>query len=179
MIAIMSPFIERLLGLARSEVVLAAGQTLFCTGDAVRSVYVVVEGSVRLVRHQPNGAMLVLQRAAAGQLLAEASLFASTYHCDGVAEVDSRLARIGKAALLQVQRDDSAWLQELAAHLAGQVQRARARAELLSLRTVRERLEGWLALHGALPERGRWIEVAQEIGVTPEALYRELARRQG
>ena len=68
------------------------------------------------------------------------------------------------------------WLLDLATHLASEVQRARARAELLALRTVRERLEGWLAFHGELPARGRWIAVANEIGVTPEALYRELAR---
>jgi len=35
--------------------------------------------------------------------------------------------------------------------LASEVQRARARAELVSLRTVWERLDGWLALHGELP----------------------------
>ena len=63
-------------------------------------------------------------------------------------------------------------------HLAREVQQARACAELLSLRTVRERLDGWRALHGELPARGRWIDVAQEIGVTPEALYRELARKE-
>lgn len=44
------------------------------------------------------------------------------------------------------------------------------------MRTVWERLDGWLALHGELPPRGGWIEIAREIGVTPEALYRELAR---
>lgn len=119
---------------------------------------------------------MVLQRARAGELLAEASLFASRYHCDAVSDQGARLARIAKARIMQVQREDAAWWSGLAAHLAGEVQRARGRAELLALRTVRERLDAWRALYGELPPRGRWVEVAQEIGVSPEAMYRELAR---
>jgi CRP/FNR family transcriptional regulator, dissimilatory nitrate respiration regulator len=176
MIAIMSAIVQRLLAMTDAERELAAGQTLFRAGEPVRHLYVVLAGSVRLVRNQVNGTAVVLQRARANQLLAEASLFAARYHCDAVSEQPTRLARIAKAKILQAQREDPAWLVELAAHLAGEVQQARARAELLSLRTVRERLDGWLALHGALPPRGRWVDVAQEIGVTREALYRELAR---
>lgn len=176
MIAIMSTITERLLAMADGEVHLAAGQTLFVTGAPVRSLFVVREGSVRLVRHQASGTAVVLQRAQAGQLLAEASLFAARYHCDAVSEQGARLARVPKSRILQVQREDPGWLADLAVHLAGEVQQARARAELLALRTVRERLAGWQALHGELPPRGRWIDLAQEIGVTPEALYRELAQ---
>jgi CRP-like cAMP-binding protein len=179
MIAIMSSITRRLLALADAEVQLGPGQRVFLAGDPVRNLYFVLEGSVRLVRHQAGGGAVVLQRARADQLLAEASLFASRYHCDAVSDQGARLARIGKAKALEALRADPDGLLELAAHLAREVQQARARAELLSLRTVRERLEGWLALHGELPARGRWIDVAQEIGVTPEALYRELARTPG
>jgi CRP-like cAMP-binding protein len=63
-------------------------------------------------------------------------------------------------------------------HLAGEVHRTRARAEILSLKSVALRIDGWMALNGGvLPPKGRWHQVASEIGVTPEALYRELARR--
>jgi CRP-like cAMP-binding protein len=65
-----------------------------------------------------------------------------------------------------------------ARHLAIEVQRARAQAEVLSPRTVAERVDAWITLHdGALPPRGNWQQLASEIGVTPEPLYRELARR--
>ncbi|WP_236841765.1 hypothetical protein [Bosea sp. PAMC 26642] len=66
----------------------------------------------------------------------------------------------------------------LTCHLAVEVRRARARAEIASLKTVAMRLDAWLALEeGELPPRGRWREVAAEIGVSPEAFYRELAAR--
>lgn len=167
--------IERLLSLAGSHLALRPGQTLFCAGDAVRNLYVVVDGQVRLVRHQANGAAVVLQRAHAGELLAEASLFASRYHCDAVAEQASQIVRIDKARVLRALHEDPRGSLDFASHLAGEVQGARARAELLSLRTVGERLQAWQALNGELPPRGRWIEVAREIGVTPEALYRVLS----
>jgi CRP-like cAMP-binding protein len=65
-----------------------------------------------------------------------------------------------------------------ARHLAQEVQRARAQAEILSLKTVAERVDAWITLNDdALPPKGYWHQVASEIGITPEALYRELARR--
>ena len=51
------------------------------------------------------------------------------------------------------------------------------RAEILSLRTVAQRLSAWLELNGELPAKGEWLILAAEIGTSPEALYREIARR--
>jgi CRP-like cAMP-binding protein len=63
-------------------------------------------------------------------------------------------------------------------HLAGEVHRTRTRAEILSLKSVAARLDAWMAFNGGkLPPKGRWYQAASEIGVTPEAFYRELARR--
>ena len=62
-------------------------------------------------------------------------------------------------------------------HLAQEVQRARAKAETLSLKTVAERVDAWTTLNdGSPPPRERWRQVASEIGVTAEALYREIIR---
>jgi len=61
--------------------------------------------------------------------------------------------------------------------LARGVQAARLKAEIRSLSKVSERLGAWLEAGNTLPEKGRWQEVAAELSVTREALYRELARR--
>jgi len=55
---------------------LEAGEALFRSGDDVRRLYRVMDGLIVLVRPLPHGADLVIQRARAGTIVAEASLFA-------------------------------------------------------------------------------------------------------
>jgi CRP-like cAMP-binding protein len=179
MIAIMSSvLLERLRGLATAERHLAAGTVLFRQGDPVRVLHLVVEGEACLVRHRPDGGTLVLQRARAGTLLAEASLFARHYHCDAVAVVPSSTRPIPVPAVRALLRHEPDFVEAWSSHLAREVQASRLRAEILALRTVAERLDAWLVAHdGQDAPRGAWKGVAAEIGVSPEALYRELARR--
>lgn len=154
-----------------------AGEAVFRIGHSVRAVHVVEEGRIHLVRYQSDGSALILQRAGAGDILAEASLHSSRYHCDAVAETDSTTRAIARGELARHLRESpelsEAWLQ----HLAREVQIARLQAEILSLRTVTARLDAWIAWNGALPEKGNWSTIASQIGVSPEALYRELSKR--
>jgi hypothetical protein len=64
-----------------------------------------------------------------------------------------------------------------AKHLAGEMQRTRAKMEIVSLKTVAERLDAYLGLRGDLPPRGQLRRLASELSVSPEALHRELASR--
>jgi CRP-like cAMP-binding protein len=179
MIAIMtSDHVDRLLVHAERDIRVADGGRVFGSGEAVRFLFVVREGGVRMLRRQRDGSLLVLQRARPGELVAEASLFAPRYHCEAVADGPTVLARIPKPAVAEQLLADPGWLKAFAAHLAAEVQRTRGRAEVLSLKRVGERVDAWLALNGgAAPDRGRWADWANELAVSPEALYRELARR--
>lgn len=179
MIAIMyMAWFDRMNALVERECFLVDGDVLFRASAQVRHLYVLRSGCILLARVQPSGDPLVLQRATASQLVAEASVFAARYHCDAVASGPTVVGRVRKSDVEQLKAEDPAWLGAFAAHLAHEVQRARARAQLLSLKRVGARLDAWLALNGcALPPRGRWVELAAELAVTPEALYRELAQR--
>lgn len=179
MIAIMSAaLIDRLLKLAQRMRELAAGDILFRTGDPVRSLFLVIDGDVRLVRALPHGLQLTLQRAGPGSVLAEASLFAGRYHCEAMAAERSRLAIAPLRRVETALKEDAELARAWALHLSHEVQRARTHAEILSLKLVSERVDAWIALNGgAFPPKGRWRHMASEIGVTPEALYREFAKR--
>ena len=178
MIAIMSALIKVLAGLADREHALSEGEVLFRTGDPVRSMFVVANGLVRLVRHLPHGPALTLQLAGEGSVLAEASLFADAYHCDAVAAEPSRILAAPRGRVEDAVTHDPGTARAWAGHLAAEVQRARTQVEIVSLKTVAERLDAWLTFRGGgLPPKGQWQRVASEISVTPEALYRELARR--
>lgn len=157
---------------------LLAGETLFRSGDAVRLLYRVIGGTIALVRPLPQGADLVIQRAGVGTIFAEASLFAEVYHCDALAKGAACVQGVPVERVndLLARRTDLA--RALTCHLAAEVQRARARAEIASLKTVAMRFDAWLALNDHdLPPKGRWREIAGEIAVSPEAFYRELAAR--
>jgi CRP-like cAMP-binding protein len=155
---------------------LRAGEVLFRQGDAVRRVFQVASGRVRLLRHLPQGRPLVLQRAGEGDLVAEASLFADRYGCDAEAEIDAELRVLGRDALLDALAARPALALALTAGLAREIHALRARVEIASLPRVADRLDAWLALDGERGDRA-WKDVAAEIGVSPEALYRERARR--
>jgi len=82
------------------------------------------------------------------------------------------------ADIRRLLETDIGFCRAWAASMSHQLQAARRRAELMSLRTVSERLDFWLVWNeGGMPEKGLWKDVAEEIGVSPEALYRELAAR--
>jgi len=157
---------------------LGAGGYLFHRDDPVVSMYLVVEGEVQLVRYQEDGSVVVMQRAVPGDVIAEASLFTESYHCDAVAPVAAKVRGIAKRCMLGKFRQEPDFAEAWSTHLVGELRRSRLKSEILSLKTVASRLDAWFKWHAAeMPEKGEWKQVASQIGVSPEALYRELAKR--
>ncbi len=178
MIEIMSrKIIDRLKSVGGRDRFLAPAEYLFHQGEPVVSLFVVLVGEIHLIRHHEDGGTVILQRARPGEVLAEASLFSDSYHCDAVARTHATVRCIPKRRLRNRFREDPEFAEAWAAHLAREIQNTRFRAEVLSLRTVASRLEAWLAWHGETPPKGEWKQLAQQIGVSPEALYREMATR--
>ncbi len=178
MIAIMpSELTKALEGLRGRRREVCAGATLFHLGDPIRSMHLVQSGVVQLARHNVGGVALILQRAAAGAMLAEASLFADRYHCAAVATEDAVVRVIPRGELTRKLETDSAFSLIWARHLAQEVQRTRLHCEIISMKTVSSRFDAWLSWHGAMPPKGQWGTLASDIGVSPAALYREIAKR--
>ena len=162
-----------------SEQSLAAGTHLFHQGDPTNAVYAVASGTVRLERHTADGHTIIIHRARAGESLAEAALFAATYHCDAIAEAPARVIVYPKDAMLALLKADTAIAESLTAALARQVQGLRARLELRNLRPAQARVFAYLELladdDGNIVLDRPLKELAGEIGLTHEALYRALA----
>lgn len=149
---------------------------LFRREDRVQFMYFVRSGAIALERPMKDGTALTLLVAETGTALAEASLFAEIYHCDAVALTPAQVQIIAREDFMSALRDRPEAALSLIKTHAQEVQAQRARIEILRLRRVSDRLDAWLDLHG-WPEKGEWIRVADQIGVSPPALYRELARR--
>ena len=179
MIAIMSTnIIKSIRALRGSYVTLERDGRLFCQGDFVQSVFVVEDGLIELLRPHTDGRGILLQRAARHTVLAEASIYTDTYHCNAIASQPSQVYRVAKEDFLNHFNGHPQFAHQWTAYLAMSVQSARFRSEGLTLKTVAERLDGWLSWpSNTLPEKGQWMRLAAELGVSQEALYRELANR--
>jgi CRP-like cAMP-binding protein len=176
MISVMS--VELFTSLRGTERVFAPGAAVFHRGDAVERLHIIRSGTVRLLRHQQDGHPVVLQRACRGDILAEASVFSAHYHCDAIVLTGAVTEAFAVVDIRRLLETDIDFCRGWAASMSHQLQTARRRAELMSLRTVSERLDFWLVWNeGGMPEKGLWKDVAEEIGVSPEALYRELSAR--
>lgn len=174
----LAPLIRRLAEQTDSRH-LPAKTTLFHQGDAVRDIFVVATGRVQLQRHTIEGVRLTLQTARAGELLAAASLFATHYHCDAVADAPSHVHVFSRRVIREALEARPDLARSLMATLATQVIELRTRLELRNIRSARQRVWHHLALAAdsdrriATPEPLTYM--AQVVGLTPEALYRTLA----
>jgi CRP-like cAMP-binding protein len=176
MIEIMSDRISQLFS-GGFERKLVASEPLFHAGDPVDHMFLVVKGQIELTRQTITGSALRLQTAWPGQVLAEASAYSGTYHCEARAKAGSTVSCISVGKFRSRLNGDPTAADVWAAHLARAIQSARMGAEIRTLRTVEERLDAWLDENDALPGKGAWTELAAELGVTREALYRELGKR--
>lgn len=164
-----------------ARMTLAAGEHAFYQGDPVHSVFIVECGCVLLNRRLADGAAVTLFSARIGESFAEAALSSDLYHCDAVATVDSVVVALPVAQLRRRFLADAASAMELAMFFARQVRDARARLELRNIRSATGRLLDWLRRHAVgSPQRleltSTWSELADELGLSREALYRALAR---
>jgi CRP-like cAMP-binding protein len=158
-----------------------AGQTLFRAGDRTVGLYEVLRGKLRLVRYDRSGREAILQSASAGDTLAEASLYVSTYHCDAIATTDALVRLYPKKMVLAELKRDPKLAQSFTARLAQQVMGLRTRLERRNIHSARDRVRHFLAVN--LGTDGRTVtlsgtvkDLAADLGLTHEALYRTLAR---
>lgn len=99
------------------------------------------------------------------------------YHCDAMAVAPSEVASNPRRRLREHLCTEAVFSGAWARHLGQEIQALRLRSEILSLKTVAARLDAWIAYHRAAPPKGEWKDLADQIGVSPTALYRELASR--
>ena len=157
------------------------GAQLFRRDDEVASMYRVEAGRVSLERRTFDGRLLVLNISGPGELVAEASLFADRYHCDASALDLTIVSQCAKRDLLAAMAETPAVGLHFGRLVARQLQAVRLRLELRNIRSAEERILLYLDVNADPESRqlalaGPLQDIAAEIGLTREALYRALAR---
>jgi CRP-like cAMP-binding protein len=149
---------------ARVERTFKAGQSLFRQGSRTVGLYEVVSGKVRLA-------------------FAEASLFSPTYHCDAIATTNAMVRLYPKAAILAAFQRDPKSAAAFMAMLARQIMNLRTSLEQRNIHSARDRIRHYLAVNHAADGRsvlltGTLKDLAANLGLTHESLYRTLAEMQ-
>ena len=159
---------------------LARNEALFRQGDIVTAIYFVETGRLRLERQTFDGRSLVVGTTSSGNFFVEAALFSDIFHCDAVATEPSQVRVYPKAAVLDALRADPANAISFLSLVAHQVIELRHRIEIMKVRSAKERVMLYLDLNAG-PDgrtvnlRGQLQDIAGELGMTREVLYRTLA----
>ncbi|OMH31780.1 Crp/Fnr family transcriptional regulator [Motiliproteus sp. MSK22-1] len=160
---------------------LAKGELLFRAGQSVSKLYLVLNGEIHLVRPLSHGSTLTIHRALANSILAEASMFAPHYHCDAVAQCNSRLLCYNRQKVQQQLRSQPGFSESLSVQLSAEILSLRTKLELANIQSADERLLTWIKLQ--LPPQTDTLtidrsfkSIASELGLAHETLYRSLKR---
>ncbi len=153
---------------------------MFRQGEKVTAIYFVETGRLRLERRTFDGRTLVLGTTLSGNFFVEAALFADIFHCDAVATEPSKVCIYPKAAVLNALRADPANAMSFLSLVAHQVIELRHRLEIMKVRSAKERVMLYLDLNAGpdgrtVDLRSQLQDIASELGLTREVLYRTLA----
>ena len=160
---------------------LARNEALFRQGEKVAAIYFVEAGRLRLERRTFDGRILVLGTTLSRNFFVEAALFADIFHCDAVATEPSQVCVYPKAAVLNALRADPAHAMSFLSLVAHQVIELRHRLEIMKVRSAKERVMLYLDLNAGPDDRtvvnlrSQLQDIASELGLTREVLYRTLA----
>jgi CRP-like cAMP-binding protein len=163
---------------------LKRGEFLFRVEAPTVGLFEVINGKIKLARIDASGRELILYVASAGDIVAEASLFSPASHCDAVAMTDAVVRLYPKSALFAAFEHDPRAAQAFMGMLARQIMTLRTRLEQRNIHAARDRIRHYLALHVGPDGRtvalsGTLKDLAGEVGLAHEALYRTLAEMAG
>lgn len=159
---------------------LSPGEHLFRRGDKTFGMFFVVAGRLRMQRVTPDGGLVTMHTARPGETFAEASLFIECYQCDVIAEAEAEVGCYPRDVFVARLCETPEVLWEFAARLARDLHGMRQRYELKQIRSAPERVLQFIRLrsdaNGVYFGQGTLKDMAAELGLTHEALYRALSQ---
>ena len=162
--------------LSSKTIHLKTGEHLFTQGDAVKNIYSVKKGRIKLIRDTLEGTPTLVHVAYAEESIAEASLFSKNYHCSALAGTNTEVTVYSKNELLKILQENPELMMNLLRRLTTQVRDLRMLNEIKSIYNAKEKILTYLATEfhrdneSDLPLK----DIAQKIGMAHETFYRTL-----
>ncbi len=163
-----------------------ARSILFRAGDSCGGVYLVLSGRFEVYRALRDGNLHVIRTAGPGDTLGEMPLLDGGPHTASVRAVeDAEALFLSCGAFRELYRGQPAVADAIIRGVGTKVRDLMVRVELLSLRTVPERVAFWILNRarsastphpdGAVPYERTQGDLAAELGTTRESVARALA----
>ena len=155
-------------------------QVLFHHQDTAQYVFAVREGRISIGRYTCEGNLVIFQTVRAGESFAESALFTDTYQCNAVVERPSRIIYYPKNFVWQALQNKPDLALKLLPKLALRSQSLKNLLELRSIRSASDRILQYL-FFSVSPGQSEIIfdrsykDIATELGLSAEVLYRSLA----
>ncbi len=154
-------------------------EVIFLEGSPADSIFYVESGCVKLVIHPQDGKRLTLYRARQGEVFVEDHLMLDTYNVTAIADQDTVLQYVSKQLILDEIQSRPEIAMRYIECLGGRYYALRVSYERLGITSAKLRVLHLLASmsaeeHGPLDLAGRMKSLADDLNLTPEAVYRAL-----
>lgn len=157
---------------------LKKGEYLFHTKDKVAGIYYVFRGEIKAMRSLIIGTEVVMMRSQAGDYFGESTLAIEHYICDALCTKNAEIAFLPKDSI-NTAMTNSIFSMSFLLAIAKNSRRQCSRYERLRLHKAKDRLKHFLICEsnpsGLLVWQSSLLELAVELAIEPETLYRVLA----
>lgn len=160
------------------------GERLFLRGEQASSIYLILDGGVKIYRGTPEGKQAVIEILTRGELIAEAAIFLGQGYLTSAEIVsDTRLLEIPSSTLLSLLQDNT----DLAMRMLGMLSQRQSELvfhiEQIKVRSAPQRL-GEFLLSLCAEKRGpaalilpyNKSNIAASLGMKPESLSRAMSK---
>lgn len=158
---------------------LAAGQILFAQHEPTEAVFILQSGQIRLVNYTEDGQQINHYSIRVGESFAEVALFHEHYVCTAIAITSSRVMVLPKQPYLLALKQHPDLALTFMAQIAQRLHESKILLHLRSIRSASKRVLHYLQLNVQADGITVYFdhplkEVADDLGLTPEALSRAL-----
>lgn len=161
---------------------LGVGQLLFAQHEVVDAIFILERGAIQLVSFVEDGRQVNHHSVKSGESFAELALFTDRYVCTAIAVEPSRVLVLPKQPLLEALRQHPDLAEAFMKLLAQRLYESKNLLDLRSMRSAKKRVLNYLQLHvenDATVILDRPLKnIADDLGLTPEALSRALKQLQ-
>jgi CRP/FNR family transcriptional regulator, dissimilatory nitrate respiration regulator len=162
---------------------LAAQQILFYQNDPSKAIFAVDSGQIKLIHYTEAGKTVNHYVIQPGEYFAEVALFNEVYVCSAIAEIPSRIISFPKEIFLKALEQNINLSKSFTEQLARRLHYTKLLLELRGIRSARDRILHYLQVIIPPNQKTFYVDrslkdLANDIGISPEAFSRTLAQLQ-